>query len=202
MRIVAGKFRSRSLASPKGQLTRPTTDRVRESLFNMVHSLGGLNEKRVLDLFAGTGALGLEALSRGASHVTFVEKNPKVLFYARQNAETFSVQNQCAFLTADVIAFLKRPSRITFDYIFADPPYEQEGMDQLPERVQQHLSESGIFILEHDKRIFFDEHPRLITSRKYGRTIVSIFGRGEQGAEEQGSEEQDSEEYGSEEHGE
>ena len=181
MRIVAGKFKSRSLASPKGQLTRPTTDRVRESLFNMVHSLGGLHEKRVLDLFAGTGALGLEALSRGASTVTFVEKNPKVFQYARQNAETLGVQSQCSFLTADAIAFLKRPSRIGFDYIFADPPYELEGMDLLPERAQEHLSDSGIFILEHDKRIFFDEHPRLITSRKYGRTIVSIFGGVEHG---------------------
>jgi 16S rRNA (guanine966-N2)-methyltransferase len=176
MRIVAGIFKSRPLVSPKGNVTRPSTDRVRESLFNLVYSLGGVQGKRVLDLFAGTGALGLEAMSRGAAAATFVELNPKVLQYARTNAENFGIQRTCVFLSADAIAYLKRPARSRFDYIIADPPYELPEMEILPDLGLNHLTDSGIFILEHDKRIYFDDHPRLLVSRKYGRTIVSIFG--------------------------
>jgi len=176
MRIVSGKFKRRLMSSPKGNVTRPTTDRVRESLFNLLYSLGGVDDKRILDMFAGTGALGLEALSRGASSVTFVESNPRVLRFARANAENFGIQKQCSFLSVDAIRFLKRPPRVKYDFIFADPPYELPEMARLPEWAQNHLEEYGIFVLEHDKRIFFDDHPGLLISRKYGRTIVSIFG--------------------------
>lgn len=175
MRIIAGRLQRRQLRAPKGHLTRPTTDRTRESLFSLVESRLNLYEAEVLDLFAGTGALGLEAISRGARIVTFVEKRPRVLKYARENAENLEVADQCWFKRGDAVAFLEDYSGPPFDLIMADPPYELEAMARMPDLALPHLKPHGLFTLEHDTRIFFDEHPHLDTSRPYGRTIVTVF---------------------------
>lgn len=175
MRIIAGRFRGRSLQSPSGHLTRPSTARTRESLFGLVDSRIYLEGAEVLDLFAGTGALGLEAISRGAAFVTFVEQDPDVLEYARRNAEALDVEDQCFFLQSDAVAYLERYSGPSFDLILADPPYDLEAMERMPDLAVPHLKPDGVFTLEHDSRIFFDEHPYLTTSRAYGRTIVSLF---------------------------
>ena len=175
MRIIAGRFRSRSIRAPRGHLTRPSTDRVRESIFNLVQSRIDLEGARVLDLFAGTGALGFEALSRYAERVIFVEQNPAVLRVTRQNAASLDVEANCLFLRSDVVSFLKRYTGPAFDLILADPPYELPALTGLPELARPHLKPQGLFVLEHDTRHQFDEHPALDTSRPYGRTIVSIF---------------------------
>lgn len=175
MRIIAGRFGSRSLKAPQGHLTRPTTDRTRESLFNLVESRLPLHGIEAIDLFAGTGALGLEAISRGAAFVTFVEKKGRVLAFARENAEALGVDGQGLFMRADAVSFLEDYEGPKVDLIMADPPYTLEAMRALPGLALPWLKPGGLFTLEHDTYHFFDEHPALDTSRPYGRTIVSIF---------------------------
>lgn len=176
MRIIAGRFRSRLLAAPKGHLTRPTLDRTRESLFNMIESRMDLRGARVLDLFAGTGALGLEALSRGAVHVTFVESEQKVLRVLEDNVRSLGVESETATLRGDAAAFIERYRGPAFDLILVDPPYRLESLARMPGLALPHLAPGGLLSVEHDKTLSFDEHPRLEKRRKYGRTIVSLFG--------------------------
>lgn len=175
MRIIAGQLGGRTIEAPQGHLTRPTTDRARESLFNLVQARLPFHEIEVLDLFAGTGALGLEAISRGAAFVTFVEKKGRVLGFAKNNAEALGVEEQGLFMKADAVSFLQNYGGPTVDLIMADPPYTLEQMRELPELALPWLRPGGIFTLEHDSYHHFDEHPQLETSRAYGRTIVSVF---------------------------
>lgn len=175
MRIIAGRYRRRPLKAPKGFSTRPSTDRIRESLFNLIASRMDLEAVDVLDLFAGSGALGLEALSRGARSAVFVESNPRVLQCARQNAESLEAIESCRFVRAEVLHFLARYNGAPFDLILADPPYGLPGLQKLPAAVLPHVAQQGLFALEHDRSNRFEDHPRLSTSRAYGRSIVSIF---------------------------
>jgi 16S rRNA (guanine966-N2)-methyltransferase len=176
MRIISGRFARRKLRSPSGHLTRPTTDRAREAIFNLLGSRIFLDDITVLDLFAGTGALGLEAISRGAAHVIFVENNGRVLQFARENAEELEVEDRCVFMRSDAVSYLENYSGPTFDVIFADPPYDLEAMERMPDMALEHLASAhGVFSLEHDTRIWFDDHPNLETHRSYGRTTVSLF---------------------------
>lgn len=175
MRIIAGRLKRQTLKAPKGHLTRPTSDRTRESIFNLLESRLDLDGADVLDLFAGTGALGLEAISRGAASVTFVENQSRVLKVARQNAADLDVADHGWFLRSDAVSYLRRYSGPPYDIILADPPYSLEAMARMPELALPHLKPHGVFVLEHDSRIFFDDHPNLDTHRAYGRTIVSVF---------------------------
>lgn len=175
MRIIAGQFGGHGLRSPQGHETRPSTARVRESLFGLVDARIYLEGAEVLDLFAGTGALGLEAISRGASLVTFVEQNGTVLEYARENAEKLGVEDRCIFLQADAVSYLREYNGPELDLIMADPPYELDAMRELPDLAIPQLQTDGVFTLEHSSHDWFDEHPHLMTSRPYGRTIVSLF---------------------------
>jgi 16S rRNA (guanine966-N2)-methyltransferase len=119
VRIIAGKFRGRPLEAPPGLSTRPTADRVRETLFSMLSSrLGSFEELRVADLFAGSGALGFEALSRGAASVTFVESDPRAAATIKRNAAKLGVVVQA--LAGSALAL---PRSEPFDLVFADPPY-------------------------------------------------------------------------------
>ena len=119
MRIIAGKWRGRTIDAPLGGATRPTADRVRETLFSMLASrLGSFDELRVADLFAGSGALGLEALSRGAATATFVENDASAAAVLRRNAERLGAEAQV--MSASALAL---PRAAPFDLIFADPPY-------------------------------------------------------------------------------
>ena len=121
MRIIAGEWRGRRLAPPEGQGTRPTGDRVRETLFSMLASrLGSFDGLNVADLYAGSGALGLEALSRGAAMVTFVEQDPKALAAIRANIEALGAADRARILARSAQSL---PPGLRFDLIFADPPY-------------------------------------------------------------------------------
>ena len=175
MRIIGGRLRRRGLHAPKGRLVRPTSDRVREAIFNLIESRLDLDGADVLDLFAGTGALGLEAISRGAVAVTMVEANAAVLKTARQNAADLGVADAVDALRTDAVAFLERYSGPPFDLILADPPYELDALRRLPDLALPRLKPHGLFALEHDKRHDFANHPHLETSRPYGRTVVSLF---------------------------
>ena len=121
MRIIAGQWRGRAIEAPPGMATRPTADRVRETLFSMLASrLGSFEDLRVADLFAGSGALGLEALSRGAARATFVENDPKASAIIRRNAEKLCAIDRVQILAGSALAL---PKSQPFDLIFADPPY-------------------------------------------------------------------------------
>lgn len=121
MRIIAGAWRGRQIDAPPGQSTRPTSDRVRETLFSMLASrLGSFDQLRVADLFAGSGALGLEALSRGAALATFVENDAKAIAILRRNADKLGAADRVRVLTGSALAL---PRSEPFDLILADPPY-------------------------------------------------------------------------------
>ncbi len=175
MRIISGTLRRRVLRAPKGLLTRPTSDRVKEALFNLVEARLSLDAAGVLDLFAGTGALGLEAISRGAASCTFVEESAQVFAFAKDNARALGVEAACVFVRSDAIHYLKAYHGPAYDLIMADPPYEHGALDRLPDLALPLLNPGGLFSLEHDSRHRFDDHPRLSVSRAYGRTVVSLF---------------------------
>jgi 16S rRNA (guanine966-N2)-methyltransferase len=121
VRIIAGQFRGRPLQAPAGVATRPTADRVREALFSMLASrLGSFEGLRVADLYAGSGALGLEALSRGAAHATFVETDPKAQAAINANAAKLGVSDKARILGGSALSL---PRSDSFDLILADPPY-------------------------------------------------------------------------------
>jgi 16S rRNA (guanine966-N2)-methyltransferase len=121
MRIIAGEWRGRAIEAPPGRETRPTADRVRETLFSMLASrLGSFEELRVADLYAGSGALGLEALSRGAASATFVEIDAKAAAAIRRNAEKLGASDRVRVVAGSALAL---PRSEPFDLIFADPPY-------------------------------------------------------------------------------
>jgi 16S rRNA (guanine966-N2)-methyltransferase len=151
MRIIAGEFRSRNIVSPKGERTRPTSDRAREALFNVLAHSFDLEGARVLDLFAGSGALGLEALSRGASPVTFVEH----FFAAREaivaNIKAFHIQDRTVIAKLDVYKWLLGEQG-PFDLVFADPPYDdRRTLRDLPEMLFREglLTPDSLVIIEH-----------------------------------------------------
>jgi 16S rRNA (guanine966-N2)-methyltransferase len=128
MRIVAGRFRSAALATPKGQDIRPTSDRVRESVFNILtHGLGvDLQDARVLDLFAGTGALGFEAISRGAAFALFVEESAEARGLIRRNAEALGVMGVARIYRRDATKLGENGTLAPFGLAFADPPYARQ----------------------------------------------------------------------------
>jgi 16S rRNA (guanine966-N2)-methyltransferase len=128
MRIVGGKFKGRSIAAPAGQATRPTSDRVREAIFNILaHGIEGFSVEgaRVLDLFAGTGALGLEALSRGARFCQFVDDDAAARGLIRRNADGLGVIGQCKIWRRDATKLGPCAPQPPFDLVFADPPYSR-----------------------------------------------------------------------------
>lgn len=122
MRVIAGEWRGRKLSAPKGDATRPTADRTRETLFSMLTSrLGSFDDLRVADLFAGSGALGIEALSRGAGHCLFVEQERSAVDVIRANIASFDARARATIETMSVMHL--RPAREAYDLILLDPPY-------------------------------------------------------------------------------
>lgn len=174
MRITGGALARRTFDAPPGDRTRPTTDRVREAVFSALGSRTLLTGARALDLFAGSGALGLEALSRGAAHVTFVERHAKTLALARANAAALGVADRASFVRANVFAFL-RTATGPFDLVLADPPYALARLGELPGALGPLLADGGLLVLEHDARHAFEEDARHLQSRTYGSTVVSLF---------------------------
>ncbi|MDP4220001.1 MAG: 16S rRNA (guanine(966)-N(2))-methyltransferase RsmD [Bacteroidota bacterium] len=151
MRIISGKYKSRKLLVPKGEITRPTSDRARESLFNVLQNLIDFEGLTVLDLFAGSGAFGFEALSRGASRVTLVEQNRKVVETIRENAQSLEVESEVQIVQKDVYKWLENPHG-EYDLIFADPPYDDSRtLNALPEAIFAAglLTADSFVIIEH-----------------------------------------------------
>lgn len=147
MRIIAGRLKGRRLTAPAGDLVRPTSDSLRETLFNVV---GDFPESaRVLDGFAGTGALGLEAYSRGAGAITFIERDPKALRALQANIDACGVGEACVIIRGDFMAVRDLPR---FDLVLLDPPYRVDNLDAVIERGAGFLAAAGHLVLEHARR--------------------------------------------------
>ncbi len=144
-------------------------------MFNLIFSRLDLDGARVLDLFCGSGSLGLEALSRGAGHVHFVDLHPQAVAAAEGNAEALDDGLPCTFEMGDAFDVLRRTEDASYDLVLADPPYMMEEVMLLPEAVRHVLAPGGIFVLEHDRHMEVSGHPDCETSRTYGRTNVSVF---------------------------
>lgn len=185
MRIIAGTFARRRIAPPKGCKLRPTTDLAKEALFSTLSSHASFEGMSVLDLFAGTGAIGFEALSRGAKWVTFVEKNPRHIRYIKEVVDSLGVKEQCRVVLADALSFLKREKTSdkeadsdTYDFIFADPPYDFPHIATIPELLfaTSLLAPQGIFVLEHSDEVqFVENNPLCFMHKQYSAVNFSFF---------------------------
>jgi 16S rRNA (guanine966-N2)-methyltransferase len=170
MRVVAGAFKGRRLQAPRGRRTRPTADKVREAVFAL---LGDISGTRVLDLYAGSGALGIEALSRGAAAATFVERDPRALAALRRNVQ--SVGADAEVRRRDALRFLASTDA-TFDLVFVDPPYDSAVRltEPLSERLPAVLTQGARIVTESDKRAPLELSLPLELERVYGDTRIAV----------------------------
>lgn len=175
MRIVGGKYKGRMFSPGKSFQSRPTTDIAKESLFNILENRYDFSNKSVLDIFAGTGSIGYEFLSRGCSEAVFVEKNFVHHRFITEVLQTLKIENANAF-KADAFQFIMRYQG-KFDFIFADPPYDFKQFNLVPEAVLNStlLKPGGLFIIEHPKEFDFTKHIRFTEIRKYGKVNFSFF---------------------------
>ena len=154
---------------------RPTTDFARESLFNLLRSRVDLKGARVLDLFAGTGMVGIECASRGADSVTAVEMQRSACAYIKASYSTLGFNN-AVVINSDVFSFVKK-GFVKYDFVFADPPYDLKKLAKFPGRVRESrlLSQEGLFCLEHGESNSFDGVEGFLEKRKYGHVHFSFF---------------------------
>lgn len=173
MRVVAGAFKGRTLHAPRGHRTRPTADRVREAVFSMLGPIDGL---RVLDLFAGSGALAIEALSRGASEAVLVERDPRAIAAITRNVEATGAA--AAVRRRDVLAYLRDEGEGPFDLVFVDPPYDAASRLAAPlgEALPRVVSQDALIVIESDKRTPLEFSLPLLREREYGDTSIRIHG--------------------------
>jgi 16S rRNA (guanine966-N2)-methyltransferase len=176
MRVIAGRYGGRRLQTPKGWGTRPTSERVREAVFSM---LGDITGARVLDLFAGSGALAIEALSRGAESALMIERDPHAAGALKANLKALGLQGQRARITqTDALAALEmaRKSDQTYDLIFIDPPYEraQAYSVALQRTLAPVLAPAARVVSESDRRTPLELQLTLERERRYGDTLIRI----------------------------
>lgn len=177
-RIVAGEHGGRRLVVPAGRDTRPTSDRVREALFSTLESVTDLDGARFADLFAGSGAVGLEALSRGAGHVLLVESDAKAARAARENVTALNASSKVRLVTDRVERVLAGPPDAPYDVVFADPPYDVPGerIDQLLEALAKGwLAAGAIVVVERSARGTELRWPAgyiSLSTRRYGETML------------------------------
>lgn len=177
MRIIAGEFGGRRIAAPAGKETRPTPERVREALFSM---LGPLEGKTVLDLYAGSGALGLEALSRGADWALLVDSSKRAIAAIEHNVQTLQMTERVGWMESTVATALERLAADghRFDLVFADPPYADAGKaaEVLDLGLPGVLSPGATIITEADRRNPIElATAQLDRERRYGDTLIRIF---------------------------
>lgn len=181
MRVISGTRKGFRLDSVKGSSIRPTADGTKESMFNVLPDITGAS---VLDLYAGTGNLGIEALSRGAAKAVFVEKDPRAVRVLRGNLGKTRLSAQAEVIQTPIAGFFLRAARYTekFDLILADPPYRSEAACEILRLVGRHnlLKKDGWFVLEHSTRKELARIPTLClkTSKKRGDSQVSFFTHG------------------------
>ncbi len=178
MRVISGTARGMKLQTPKGMSTRPTTDRVKESMFNIINFR--IRESRVLDIFAGSGALGIEALSRGAHSCTFVDSSRESIGIINENLQKARLDGRADVVASKVELALSKLSNEKFDMIFMDPPYCKGFIEPVLESIVDNnvLDSDGIVVVEHDSS---DKTPQNIKTlvksdeRTYGGTTISFY---------------------------
>src|SRR4030066_513327 len=182
LRVIGGKAKGRLLKVPTGSKIRPTSDKVRESLFNIIGP-AGVAGAIFIDLFAGSGAVGIEALSRGPEHSTFIESNPKHTRIIRENIERCGFQQSANVVLGDVLLMLDRIKlqSSSYDIVFADPPYDYLKWKILLSKitVNVNISDSGYLIIEHSSKVFMpgevEEYLVLHGKYIYGDTTLTVY---------------------------
>ncbi len=175
MRIVAGSRKGHRIAAPKGVVTRPTSDRVREAVFNIVGPVDGAS---VLDVFAGSGALGLEALSRGAARCTFVERDRAACRVIKENLEKLRLTGAVVLCRDAERALREEVARgHRFDLVLVDAPYDEWERHEavLAELLPALLGEDGLAVIETEQRVEPELPLALVTSRRYGSARITVF---------------------------
>ncbi len=178
MRIISGKYGRRRFQVPRNFNARPTTDQAKENLFNMLSHRIDLEGIRALDLFAGTGSISAELISRGCKLVRAIEKRREHAQFIRQVAKELGEEKNILVSQDDVFSFLRNAGESeAFQLIFADPPYALSNLAQLPHSILETklLASNGLLIVEHPKEINFAEHPLLIDHRVYSAVNFSFF---------------------------
>jgi len=177
MRIIAGSHKGHTIHAPRGRDTRPTSDRVRENVFNIVGPLDGAS---VLDLYAGSGAMGLEALSRGAARAVFVEREADAVRAIERNLDKLRLAG--TILRQDAVTALaaEAGSHRKYDLVLVDPPYDMypDVQPQLARYLPSLLAPDGLLVVETDARVEPDLPLRLRTTRKYGQARITIYEAG------------------------
>ena len=184
MRIIGGKFKGKRLLEPQDKQTRPLKDLTKESVFNIIkHSNKfsiNINEAYVLDLFSGVGSFGIECLSQGASHVTFVEKYERVLPILKKNLNNLKSEVNYEIIESDILNKFKFNSlKLRYDIIFLDPPYKEKALENILNTIIENktLKDNGIIIIHRHKKEIdkFPKNFQLIDKKKYGISKI-IFG--------------------------
>lgn len=175
MRVIAGKYKHRHFEVPANFKARPTTDFAKENLFNVLTNLIDFEGVSALDLFAGTGSISIELLSRGAEKVVSVELNGMHYNFIRKVMDSVG-ETGSIVLHNDVFKFL-RSQRSSYDFIFADPPYALKEIPEIPNLIFSKgiLAPEGIFVLEHGENLDFSNHPCFMQHRAYGSVNFSFF---------------------------
>lgn len=175
MRIITGEYKGRHFDVPRTFKARPTTDFAKENIFNVMNGYVDFDGCKALDLFAGTGSISLELLSRGAETVVSVELDRDHANFIRQCLKKLD-DDRCALIKGDVFRFIKSCKQ-KFDFIFADPPYALPNLPTIPDLIFENelLAEDGVFVFEHGKQNDFSNHPRFVEHRSYGSVNFSIF---------------------------
>lgn len=170
MRVVAGEFGGRRLIAPDGDATRPTTDKVREAVFNSLSSMSLVEDAIIVDLYAGSGAMGIEALSRGASRCTFVERDRNALKALRANIEALGLTDRTTVVTSDVFAWV--PAVRNVDLALVDPPY---SFDTWPTLLG--MLHAAYAMCESAREVDAPDGWETLRARRYGRTCATLLAR-------------------------
>jgi len=178
MRIIGGEFGGRRFYPPADNWpTRPTTDYAKEALFNILQNRFEFAEMRFLDLFGGTGSHSIEAISRGCTDATYVDKFKGCVRFAHHMTDELDISDKMHITQYDVFRYCKKPGIGKFDYIFADPPYALPSLKTVPDLIFDNdlLADGGLFVLEHNQTNTFIKHPHFVEIRKYGQCHFSLF---------------------------
>lgn len=175
MRIISGQFKGRRFEPPINITARPTTDFAKEGLFNVLVNSINFEESNALDLFSGTGSISYELISRGCPNVTAVEMSIKHISFIHKVINQLNIDN-LHILQTDVFRFIENTSQ-TFDLIFADPPYQLENINAIPDLIFKNhlLKEDGLLVVEHGKTTNFEKNEYFLQERNYGNVHFSFF---------------------------
>ncbi|MCB1038433.1 MAG: 16S rRNA (guanine(966)-N(2))-methyltransferase RsmD [Acidimicrobiales bacterium] len=170
LRVVAGDLRGRRFDAPPGTGTRPTSDRVRQATFNALESMGAVHGAVAIDAFAGSGALGIEALSRGAASVTFVDTDPAALEVVRSNVRVLGLGPRAEVVARTAAVAIEGGG--PWDLVLLDPPYAHDGWVDLLEAVERRLAPEGVVVIESDREVDLPGGLVGVRTRTYGGTVV------------------------------